>query len=65
MSIRTEHEVWRDEIETPKRSIPERMAAWFNRTPPEPTEPLAKPLPELEPYRWYSVEEMIALSVES
>lgn len=56
MAFRSEYSVWRDEIETPKRTIAERVAAWFDR--PSVTEPTAD-LPD--PFAWRSVADLMPI----
>ena len=55
MAFRSEFAEWRDELEPPVRlSIAERLAKWFERSPP------VQPCP----YRWVRMSEVIPIEGE-
>jgi hypothetical protein len=61
MAIKSTQEVWCEELARgPRKTIAQRMALWFDRTPT----PGAEPSPEgdskpLDPYRWWSIAELL------
>lgn len=54
--MKSEYAQWKDEIERPRLSVKERVAAWFDRPAPPP--------PPRDPFAWLAVADIAPIEGE-